>query len=281
MAKGRWLWTLLMVLPVAAWSDEVHLKSGGVVRGVIVERSEERVVIEAGPGRVGLPMSRVDRVVESGSALATFHGLARLARWAEDHDLATAAYQAWQQVLRLDPRHPEANAALGRVYHEGAWMNREDAYRQQGYVPFEGGWVTPEEHEAHLRERTERELAASERQEAELRVREAEARAREAEARAREAEAQADQSADSAEGIPYWWVLAGGGGYWPPVAGHRWRLADRRRGAVRPGKPERPARPPFTGGTPGRSIHGQPQGSSPRPRPRPSSPRSSGSGSIH
>lgn len=294
MAKGRGLWllTALLLLPSAAWTDEVHLRGGGVVRGVIVERTDDKVVIEAGPGRVTLPMSRVDRVMETGSALVTFHrryhamsptdvaGFATLARWAEDHDLATAARQTWQRVLQLDPGHPEANAALGRTWFEGEWMAARDAYRLQGFVPFEGSWVSPAEHEAILRERAQRELARTERREAELRVREAEARAREAEARAREAEAQASQATEPVEGIPYWWVLyGGGGGYWPPVGGHP------RPPAVlpeRPGRPgHRPARPPPL---PPRSIWGgspaRPQQPIARPQGRSSRPPSSNSASI-
>jgi hypothetical protein len=218
----------LLLLPAAAGGDEVHLTNGGVVSGVIVESTPDAVVIETGPGRVTLSRSRIARVVESRSALALFQeqaaglapddveGLARLARWAVDQGLATQARETWRRVLGIDPDHPEANAALGRVSLDGVWMDESEAYRAQGYVRYRGRWVTPAEHEALLRERESEELAAADRREAEVRLREAEARAREAEARAREAEAQADQAEDTPEGIPYWWVLAGGGPIWTP-----------------------------------------------------------------
>ena len=267
----------LLLLPAALWADEVHLENGGVVSGVIVERTAQAIVLETGPGRVTLPLSRVARVVESRSSLATFQeraaatppadveGLARLARWADDHDLATQARETWLRVLALDPGHPEANGALGRTYLDGAWMNESDAYRAQGYVRYRDRWVTPAEHDALVRERASREQAASDRMETEMRLREAEARAREAEARAREAEILADQAEGSANGIPYWWVLAGGGGpIWPPGGHH-------------PGPPlllpEHPiARPPA------RPPYGMIQGERPAPRPggglSPSSPGS-------
>jgi len=265
-ATRRWLWVAPVLLASTAWADEVHMRSGGVVRGVIVERTAEVVVIETGPGRVTLPLSRVNRLVEAGSALGDFysqeaalapndvHGYARLARWAENHGLATYGRQTWEQVLRLDPRHPEANAAVGRTYYDGTWMPTREAYRRQGYIPFEGGWVTPAEHDALLRERTERQVAMAGRREAELRVREAEARAREAEARAREAEANAEQVDQSTGGIPYWWVLAGGSG--GPIVGP---IVGRPRPPhTRPGRPGHlPARPPSAGrAKPGRSIWG-------------------------
>jgi len=287
-ATRRWLWVAPVLLASTVWADEVHMRSGGVVRGVIVEHTAEVVVIETGPGRVTLPLSRVNRLVEADSALGDFYsqeaslapndaqGYARLARWAENHGLATYGRQTWEQVLKLDPRHPEANAAVGRTYYDGSWMPTREAYRRQGYIPFEGGWVTPAEHEALLRERAERRVAMAGRREAELRVREAEARAREAEARARQAEANAEQVDQSAGGIPYWWVLAGGSGgpIVGPIVGHP------RPPHTRPGRPGHlPARPPAAGSAkPGRSIWGT---ATPARRPaartqRRSSSRSSG-----
>jgi hypothetical protein len=291
----RWLWTVLLLLPAVGGTDEVHLTNGGVVRGVIVERTDGAVVIETGPGRVTLPLSRVSRVVDGASALATFQeraaqigfddveGLADLARWAGDHALATYSRHTWERVLALDPGHPEANAALGRTHVDGVWMSEQDAYRAQGDVRFEGQWVTPAEHEALLREQSERELVASDRREAELRVREAEARAREAEARAREAETYANQAEEPVNGIPYWWVLAGGGGeVWPP-GGHFPRPP-----ATLPEEPVHPiypAQPPMRT-RPGQSIWrtppasrppvAKPHGGSPQ---RSSSPRSGSKGS--
>ena len=117
----RWLWAVLLLLPAVGGADEVHLTNGGVVRGVIVERTLEAVVIETGPGWVTLPLSRITRIVDGASSLATFQeraaqigfddveGLADLARWAGDHALATYSRHTWERVLALDPGHPEAN----------------------------------------------------------------------------------------------------------------------------------------------------------------------------
>jgi hypothetical protein len=212
-----------LLLPALVTGDEVYLKGGGHVSGVLVERTSTMVVIETGPGRVSLPLAQVLRVEESRSALQSYLeqagalapgdalGWARLARWAADHGLATPAREAWQRVLAVDPGHPEANAALGRRLVNGEWMAEDDALRAQGYVQFEGRWVTPAEHDALVRERMADELSQRERAEADLRVREAEARAREAEARAREAEALAGQAEGQGDGIPYDWIFGGGG----------------------------------------------------------------------
>ena len=226
--------TVLTFLSAALWaapatSDEIFLHGGGRVRGVIVERTKDAVVIETAPGRLTFPMKRVEKIVESRSALEEFQeraaelapgdaaGWATLARWAAERDLLTQSREAWQRVLASDPSHAEANEALGRVELDGAWVTEGEAYRARGYVEHEGRWVTPAEHEALVRERAAEETSARQRREADLRVREAEARAREAEARAREAEAGAQQSTEDG-GIPLWWGWGWGGvGVMPPI----------------------------------------------------------------
>ena len=212
----------------SAAPDEVLLRGGGRVHGMVVERTADAVVIETGPGRVTLAASRVLRIVESRSALEGYReqaaaldpgdtrGWAELARWAAERELDTQAREAWRRVLAVDPSHAEANAALGRVAVDGAWMSEDEAHRLRGEVSFEGRWVTPAEHEALVREREAEEAWARERRESELRVREAEARAREAEARASQAEATAQQFTPD-DGVPLWWGW-GGGAMLPPMA---------------------------------------------------------------
>jgi hypothetical protein len=255
------------LVAATASSDEILLRSGGLVSGVIVERTREAIVVETGPGRVTLSMALVEKVVEGRSALEAYReraealepgdveGWATLARWAAERDLLTQSRETWQRVLATDPSHREANAALGRVEVDGTWMGQDEAYRARGYVSFEGRWVTPPEHEALVRERAAQEASERETREAGLRVREAEARAREAEARAREAESAA-QPVDG--GIPWGWSGGGwgwGGGGWgwggvaPPVS--PWAPDTRPSGGrherppvVRPTEPSRPPHRP-------------------------------------
>ena len=232
-----------------AVGDEIMLKGGGRVSGRVVERTATRLSIETGPGRVTLPMSRVEKIVEGRSAIEVFaeraaalgpgdvQGWAELARWAEERDLLTQARLAWQRVLEHDPGNTAANASLGRVELDGAWVSRDDAYRAQGYVSFEGRWLTPAEHEAAVRERMAEEASAREAREVDARVREAEARAREAEARAREAESAADQAAYG-DGIPLGYVYGAGPVLYPGYPG----VAPPVHGGMHPGRPGRPGR---------------------------------------
>jgi len=250
-------------LAAKAPCDELVLKNGGRVTGRIVERTASRVVIETGPGLVTLPLSRVERIVESRSSLEVYAeraaeldagdaaGWTELALWAEERDMLTQARLAWGRVLAVDPHSPQANAGLGRVALDGVWMSADDAYRAQGYVSYGGRWLTPAEHEAALREEEARGEAARAAREADLRAREAEARVREAEARAAEAEA----AAEAQGGIPLDYAYGGYGYGWgygggvavviPGGQGVSGRHGKRSRHHERPSEPSvRPTPPP-------------------------------------
>ena len=208
---------VLMAGP-AAWADEVFLRGGGSVHGEVVQRTAASVVMEVGPGRMTLPMSRVDRIVATTSDLSIYRdraarlaggdvaGWLGLARWAEGRDLLTQAREAYEHVAAIDPENAAANASLGRVRLAGRWVTAAESYRARGYVPFEGGWVTPEERSAALADRAAEARARELTAEADARAREAEARARTAEADARRAEAEAQ---GSSSGIPYGYVFGG------------------------------------------------------------------------
>jgi hypothetical protein len=208
-----------------ARADQVLLRGGGVVNGEIIGQTAAGLVLEVGPGRMTLPMSRVERVVTGTGDLTAYRqraarlggddvpGWLALARWAAERDLLTQAREAYERVLAVDPGNGAANAALGRVRLDGRWVSREDAYRAQGLVPFEGAWVHPAERAAILDERAVEARGRERAAEAEARAREAEARARVAEAEARRAEA----AATAEPGIPY--PLVYGGGIYGPVYG--------------------------------------------------------------
>jgi hypothetical protein len=226
----RALSILLLAVATPALADEVLLRGGGRLSGVVVERTPSRIVIETAPGRVTLPASRVERVVSSSSAIATYEtraeslapgeieGWLALGSWARSQGLQTRARAAFARVLEIDPDNTEAHAALGHVYVSGRWMTLTESYAARGLVEFEGAWLTPAERAGVLRARTEEALAARALAEADARVREAEARASAAEAEARRLEAEA-RAATPATGLPLWWAYSGGyGGIATPYA---------------------------------------------------------------
>jgi len=201
---------LAVALPLAAGADELYLRSGGHLSGVVVEQRPDAVVIDVGAGRVTLPAALVLRVVEGTPSFAIFRdraarladadvtGWLALAAWARDHELLTQARQAFEHVLTVDPGNPVAHRELGHVQLDGRWMTAEESYRARGYVYFEGTWITPEERAGLIADRAAEAQARQAEIEAEARIREADARARAAEADARRAEG----AYGATEGIP-------------------------------------------------------------------------------
>lgn len=230
----RALTLLAVLLPSVVTADEVFLKGGGRLEGVVVEQDAKSVVIETGPGRVTVPRSRVQRIVSGSAALTTYRGRAsrlaaadtvgwlELALWARERDLTTQAQEAFERVVALDPSNAVAQRALDRESVGGQWLPRDEAMRARGLVEFEGRWVSREEREAAIEERATEQAAKNDAEQAERRKVEAEARIREAEARAREAEAKARAAEAEAEatktgGIPL--PLGGWGGVVQPCCG--------------------------------------------------------------
>lgn len=265
----RWLWATgflgaALFASAHAGADQIVMRSGGRIEGVVVQQTASAVVVDTSPGRLTLPMSRVASIIRGRSALDTWRersgslhardvqGWAALARWADQTGLSTQEAEAWQRVLAADPRNVEANRELGRVQVDGAWLPEPEAYRARGYVQFDGRWVSPAEHESLVRERAAEEAANQQRHEAGIRVREAEARAREAEARAREAEAAGSLPIGDDNGIPFWYAY--GGGYGPVYGYGGYGYGAYGYGGGYRGRANAAPRPPFAGGhdrTPG------------------------------
>jgi len=208
---------LLFSLAIPARADEIVLKGGRSLVGEIAERTATSVTVEIGPGRVTFPLAAIDHVVTGPSALGTYRERARrlaagdaagwlaLGRWAHERGLATQANEAFERAVAIDPANAPAQEALGRVRVGDRWMTRDEGYRAQGLVQFQGEWLTPQERDARLAQQQAEATIERQRVESEARVREAEARARQAEAEARRAEAEAaatDQP--TATLVPVW-----------------------------------------------------------------------------
>lgn len=203
----------LMTAPALA--DEVFVRGGGRVTGQIIEQGPDSIVVDIGPGQIGLPLSYVERIVPGSTPQAVYReraarlapgdvaGWVALGQWAMEQDLLTKGRAAFEHVLGIDPSNAAAHQALGHVRVDDQWMTPEESYRARGFVSYQGRWITPDERRALLEER----MAAAEqdrmRAEGEARIREAEARARQAEAEARLAEAELGRAATSDPGALY------------------------------------------------------------------------------
>jgi hypothetical protein len=162
---------LLLALAAPVPADEIVAASGVVTRDVkVVEQTAERVVfLDKSLKRNTFPASIVKSVVRKRSSVHEYEerlaaakdadAVLALAEWASKGGFAKAVVRALHaRALQLDPDHAEANAALGRVRHEGRWMAPEErdrlvreaeeaAMRARGLVRHGDRWVSPEEKE--------------------------------------------------------------------------------------------------------------------------------------
>jgi hypothetical protein len=217
---------LLILVPAALFADEVFLKGAGTISGRIVERTAETVKVDVGGGIVGVPMSRVEKIVKARCPLDDYHdraaklaptdvaGWLKLAEWASKNGLPMNAHDAYEKALASAPDNAEARQALGYVKLNGKWLDEDQAYEASGYVKYHGEWMTPAQaqveqtNDAQDKARRDAEHRA---QDAENAARAAEQKADDAEKRAKKAEEEAQQNA-----APVYW---GGYGYgvttWP------------------------------------------------------------------
>lgn len=189
----------LALLMGTANADVIHLKKGGRLEGVLISEGPTSVTLDVGMGRVSLPLTSVLRIERGASALSEFRrrlaamqsddlrSYIELARFASDAGLRSEAKIAWARVSALDPTNAEAHQALGHVLVSGRYVDEEEAYRERGYIQFEGRWMTPVEQASLLREREDRRSE-------DRRLAEAVRAAREADDRARRTEAEAARS---------------------------------------------------------------------------------------
>jgi len=178
----RRLSILLLLLPAPLFADEVFLKGAGSISGRIVEQTETMVTVDIGGGVMGVPLSRVERIVKARSPLDDYDdraaklgpqdaaGWRQLGRWASQQGLTTQSRQAYEKVIALAPDDAEAREALGFVRHDGRWVTEEEGYRARGYVKYEGEWMTAAD--ANMRQQNA--AAEQARQDADQRAREAE-----------------------------------------------------------------------------------------------------------
>jgi hypothetical protein len=191
---------VLLLLPTALLADEVFVKGAGSITGRVVDQTATTVVIDVGGGTIGIPVTRVDRIVKAATAMDEFdaraarlgswdlEGWRALGRWASRQGLEKQSRQAFERILAVEPDDAEAEAALGFVFLNERWVPEAVAYRAQGFVKFNGEWMLPAEAQLRL------DVDAQERS-----AREADAKARADELEQLKADVQAQYDAEAAE----------------------------------------------------------------------------------
>jgi hypothetical protein len=216
---------LLLLLPLAlagarsARADVVVMKDGRQLQGRSSVEGDE-VVIRQKHGEVRVLRADVLRIDHEDDVYSQYarkeaalqNGTAderyELGCWARDHKLDDEARAAFLSVLKVDPDHPGARAALGYVLEDGHWITEDDQMASRGLVKFQGRWMTPADKikaEAELADKLAKakeaaKKAEDDRQAARLAKLEADRQARLARIRAYEEErarARADEAQDT------------------------------------------------------------------------------------
>jgi len=224
---------IFFLVPAALFADEVFLQGAGTISGRIVEQTATTVQVDVGGGIVGVPMSRVDRIVKARCPLDDYEdraaklaandtaGWLKLAEWASQNGLPMNAHDAYEKALTSSPDNAEARQALGYTKLNGRWLTEDEAYQASGYVKYSGEWMTPAQaqieqtHSAQEKARKDAEYAAVA---AENRADEAEAKAEEAEKEAKKAQ-EAQQYGYPGYGYGYYGGYAYGVTSWPTGTG--------------------------------------------------------------
>ena len=145
--------------PVCAKGDLVKLLNGGELRGKIVASSDNKQVIrmETITGATVVVDRSETQFVTTRSLTAeeyetrsrrvedTVEAHWELAEWCRQRGLTKQREAQLIRVTELAPDHEKAQSILGRVWHQGQWVDRDELMASQGYVKYKNKYITPQE----------------------------------------------------------------------------------------------------------------------------------------
>jgi len=150
---------ILAARPAAA--DLVKLTNGGEVRGRIVDntgRTGSPVVVVQTLAGITIEVDRAELQfltmrpvnVEEYESRArrlpdTVDAHWELAEWCREQHLSRQRDTHLQRIVELDPLHQQAQTALGRVFQEGNWIDRDAVMAARGYVKYKNRYITVQE----------------------------------------------------------------------------------------------------------------------------------------
>lgn len=153
------VFTSLAFLGRTVQADLVKLVNGGELRGKIIAPTEirDRIRLETLTGAI-VVVERTETQFVTTRSLAveeyetrsrkvedTVEAHWELAEWCRQKGLAKQREAQLIRVTELDPDHDKAQSILGRVWHKGAWIDRDELMTSQGYVKYKNKYITPQE----------------------------------------------------------------------------------------------------------------------------------------
>jgi hypothetical protein len=153
----------LLLLSVVALADDLRLKDGRVLSGIVV-KEDDRYTVADRDRKHAVKASEVDRVDKKRCFMDEYaerleavsktdaEALYDFGRWLEENAWGSRARVVFEQVIAIDPDHKGARGALGHKLYEGEWLTPEQINKRDGLVEFEGRWFTPHELETLKKE---------------------------------------------------------------------------------------------------------------------------------
>ncbi|ADB14708.1 hypothetical protein Psta_0011 [Pirellula staleyi DSM 6068] len=160
----------------SACADELHLASGGVVRGKWLNVDEQPLtsyVFQAEGGvKLSYGLAQVTKVVRTSAlqeayekkrlaAADTIDAQWQLAEWCRMQMLLPERRSHLRRIVELDPNHQLARGGLGYYFKDGEWITKSDVRQKEGYELYKGRWRTAQEIEL-IETKSKRELAQKE-----------------------------------------------------------------------------------------------------------------------
>jgi hypothetical protein len=155
MTKLAWIGVAALALPAAA--DEVTLKNGSKLEGVVREEAD-RVTVEVPGGSVTVGRDQVKSIDRPSERLSSEYdrrlqglngeggsGVYDLALWARQQGMEARAQAMFRRTLEIDPDHEGARKALGYRAYKGVWLTEEQYMTAAlGLVEYQGKWLPAE-----------------------------------------------------------------------------------------------------------------------------------------
>ena len=154
---------LLLLTASSAQADLVKLANGGELRGRIVRSpatgaaSAELIRLESLTGAMVVVLKSETQFVSMRPlTIEEYESKARrvpdtleahwgLAEWCRLNGLSRQREVHLLKVVEHDANHEKAQVALGRVWNDGGWVDRDEMMAAQGYVKYKGRYVTTQE----------------------------------------------------------------------------------------------------------------------------------------
>jgi hypothetical protein len=145
-----------------AKADRITLHQGQAIKGkLIVDKAhpgQYLLISEVGKTPMVIKKDQVVQVTPEKSVLDDYVVLLdkdrltaeaeyELGVWCDEHNLKDLAQVHYDLTVKRDSTFGEAHRKLGHVLMNGRWLSGDEVKEAQGFVKYQGRWVTPEERE--------------------------------------------------------------------------------------------------------------------------------------